>query len=225
MGTFKSPDLFFASSCELKSELVSMQLWWISASRCLVVQDVWTLIERFRFNLIPTLSSFLEKLKLVENVQQCLSSFFFFFKAVIIVSHDARLITETQCQLWVVEDQSINQIDGDFEEYKREVLEALGETLVNKQKEWRCNKGDSEMLRFQCRNLLARTLVLQSHNLPVKLIITTRVGCRLMHCIWFMDFFPLWCAGWHKNLVIKLMVLSDCQLFAGRPAWASPVFF
>ncbi|MCJ8749630.1 hypothetical protein PDJAM_G00178380 [Pangasius djambal] len=55
--------------------------------------------------------------------------------AVIIVSHDARLITETQCQLWVVEDRSINQIDGDFEDYKREVLEALGETLVNKQKE------------------------------------------------------------------------------------------
>ncbi|XP_026798077.2 ATP-binding cassette sub-family F member 1 isoform X2 [Pangasianodon hypophthalmus] len=55
--------------------------------------------------------------------------------AVIIVSHDARLITETQCQLWVVEDRLINQIDGDFEDYKREVLEALGETLVNKQKE------------------------------------------------------------------------------------------
>ncbi|XP_016339722.1 ATP-binding cassette sub-family F member 1-like isoform X2 [Sinocyclocheilus anshuiensis] len=55
--------------------------------------------------------------------------------AVIIVSHDARLITETQCQLWVVEDQSISQIDGDFDDYKREVLEALGETLVNKPKE------------------------------------------------------------------------------------------
>uniref|UniRef100_UPI0037E9B5AB ATP-binding cassette sub-family F member 1 isoform X2 n=1 Tax=Semicossyphus pulcher TaxID=241346 RepID=UPI0037E9B5AB len=52
--------------------------------------------------------------------------------AVIIVSHDARLITETQCQLWVVEDASINQIDGDFDDYKREVLEALGETMVNK---------------------------------------------------------------------------------------------
>uniref|UniRef100_A0A8C5DCS5 ATP-binding cassette sub-family F member 1 n=1 Tax=Gouania willdenowi TaxID=441366 RepID=A0A8C5DCS5_GOUWI len=50
--------------------------------------------------------------------------------AVIIVSHDARLITETQCQLWVVEDTSINQIDGDFDEYKREVLEALGETMM-----------------------------------------------------------------------------------------------
>uniref|UniRef100_A0AAY4DR84 ATP-binding cassette sub-family F member 1 n=1 Tax=Denticeps clupeoides TaxID=299321 RepID=A0AAY4DR84_9TELE len=55
--------------------------------------------------------------------------------AVIIVSHDARLITETQCQLWVVEDQAINHIDGDFEDYKREVLEALGETLVNRPKE------------------------------------------------------------------------------------------
>ncbi|XP_041664977.1 ATP-binding cassette sub-family F member 1 isoform X2 [Cheilinus undulatus] len=52
--------------------------------------------------------------------------------AVIIVSHDARLITETQCQLWVVEDRSINQIDGDFDDYKREVLEALGETMINK---------------------------------------------------------------------------------------------
>ncbi|KAJ3609835.1 hypothetical protein NHX12_024344 [Muraenolepis orangiensis] len=55
--------------------------------------------------------------------------------AVIIVSHDARLITETQCQLWVVEDSAVNQIDGGFEDYKREVLEALGETLVHKVKE------------------------------------------------------------------------------------------
>ena len=53
----------------------------------------------------------------------------------IIVSHDARLITETQCQLWVVEDSAVNQIDGDFEDYKREVLEALGETLVHKVKD------------------------------------------------------------------------------------------
>ncbi|XP_077363483.1 ATP-binding cassette sub-family F member 1 isoform X2 [Festucalex cinctus] len=52
--------------------------------------------------------------------------------AVIIVSHDARLITETQCQLWVVEDCSVNHIDGDFDDYKREVLESLGETMVNK---------------------------------------------------------------------------------------------
>ncbi|KAM8938492.1 ATP-binding cassette sub-family F member 1 isoform 3-T3 [Lycaon pictus] len=55
--------------------------------------------------------------------------------AVIVVSHDARLITETNCQLWVVEEQSVSQIDGDFEDYKREVLEALGEVMVNRPRE------------------------------------------------------------------------------------------
>lgn len=46
---------------------------------------------------------------------------------VIIVSHDARLILETACSLWVVEDHTINEIDGDFEDYRCEVLESLGE--------------------------------------------------------------------------------------------------
>ena len=49
---------------------------------------------------------------------------------VIIVSHDERLIRETDCQLWVVEDQTINEVDGDFDDYRRELLEALGETLA-----------------------------------------------------------------------------------------------
>uniref|UniRef100_A0A8I3WH34 ATP-binding cassette sub-family F member 1 n=1 Tax=Callithrix jacchus TaxID=9483 RepID=A0A8I3WH34_CALJA len=55
--------------------------------------------------------------------------------AVIVVSHDARLITETNCQLWVVEEQSVSQIDGDFEDCKREVLEALGEVMVSRPRE------------------------------------------------------------------------------------------
>ncbi|TRZ09068.1 hypothetical protein HGM15179_018043 [Zosterops borbonicus] len=55
--------------------------------------------------------------------------------AVIVVSHDARLITETNCQLWVVEEQGLSQIDGDFDDYKREVLEALGEVMVHRPRE------------------------------------------------------------------------------------------
>ncbi|XP_064593551.1 ATP-binding cassette sub-family F member 1 [Zonotrichia leucophrys gambelii] len=55
--------------------------------------------------------------------------------AVIVVSHDARLITETNCQLWVVEEQGLSQIDGDFDDYKREVLEALGEVVVHRPRE------------------------------------------------------------------------------------------
>ncbi|TKS88703.1 ATP-binding cassette sub-family F member 1 [Collichthys lucidus] len=72
--------------------------------------------------------------------------------AVIIVSHDARLITETQCQLWVVEDRAINQIDGDFDDYKREVLESLGETIVNKS--------------CCCQDTLLRYAVSLDHTLP-----------------------------------------------------------
>lgn len=47
----------------------------------------------------------------------------------ILVSHDARLIQETDCQLWVIEDKSISEIDGDFDDYRREVLQALGELI------------------------------------------------------------------------------------------------
>ncbi|KAM6233304.1 LOW QUALITY PROTEIN: ATP-binding cassette sub-family F member 1 [Porphyrio hochstetteri] len=55
--------------------------------------------------------------------------------AVIVVSHDARLITETGCQLWVVEERGLSQIDGDFDDYKREVLEALGEVVISRPRE------------------------------------------------------------------------------------------
>ena len=49
---------------------------------------------------------------------------------VIIVSHDERLIRETDCQLWVVGEQTINEVDGGFDDYRSELLEALRETLA-----------------------------------------------------------------------------------------------
>lgn len=50
---------------------------------------------------------------------------------VIIVSHDERLIRETECELYVIEDQTINAIDGDFDDYRKEVLDSLGEIVNN----------------------------------------------------------------------------------------------
>jgi len=49
----------------------------------------------------------------------------------VIVSHDERLIRETDCQLWVVEDKNINEVDGDFDDYRKELLEQLGETIAS----------------------------------------------------------------------------------------------
>lgn len=52
------------------------------------------------------------------------------FTGVIIVSHDERLIRDANCQLWVVEDKNISEIDGDFDDYRHEILESLGEEVV-----------------------------------------------------------------------------------------------
>ena len=49
----------------------------------------------------------------------------------IIVSNDERLIKDTNCQLWVNEDQSIEEIDGGFDDYRKEVLAKLGEEILN----------------------------------------------------------------------------------------------
>lgn len=50
---------------------------------------------------------------------------------VVIVTHDERLIRETNCQLWVIEGQNIDEIDGDFDDYRKELLDSLGETINN----------------------------------------------------------------------------------------------
>lgn len=47
------------------------------------------------------------------------------------MSHDERLIRETNCQLWVIEDKSINEIDGNFDDYRKELLDSLGEIINN----------------------------------------------------------------------------------------------
>jgi len=68
----------------------------------------------------------------IESIDALADAINDFTGGVIIVSHDARLILETNCQLWVVEDQSIEEIDGDFEDYRKELLEALGEDVSAK---------------------------------------------------------------------------------------------
>lgn len=50
---------------------------------------------------------------------------------VIIVSHDERLIRETDCVLWVIEHQGIDELVGDFDDYRKELLESLGEVINN----------------------------------------------------------------------------------------------
>ncbi|XP_041368802.1 ATP-binding cassette sub-family F member 1-like isoform X2 [Gigantopelta aegis] len=66
----------------------------------------------------------------IESIDALAEALREFKGGVIIVSHDERLIRETECQLWVVENRTINEVDGDFDDYRRELLDALGEEIA-----------------------------------------------------------------------------------------------
>ncbi|CAH3110028.1 unnamed protein product [Porites lobata] len=68
----------------------------------------------------------------IESIDALADAINEFTGGVILVSHDARLILETSCQLWVVEDQDISEVDGDFDDYRQEILEKLGEEVIAK---------------------------------------------------------------------------------------------
>lgn len=67
----------------------------------------------------------------IESIDALADAINEFAGGVIIVSHDERLIRDTECTLWVIEDQTINEVDGDFDDYRKELLESLGEVVNN----------------------------------------------------------------------------------------------
>jgi ATP-binding cassette subfamily F protein 1 len=48
---------------------------------------------------------------------------------VVLVSHDARLIETTQCQLWVVENQGLTPWENGFLNYRQYLLKQLEDQL------------------------------------------------------------------------------------------------
>ncbi|VDM33667.1 unnamed protein product [Hydatigera taeniaeformis] len=70
----------------------------------------------------------------IESIDALAEAINNFEGGVIIVSHDERLIRDTDCILWIIENQDIDEICGDFDDYRREILEALGEELANPSK-------------------------------------------------------------------------------------------
>nr|CAH8824374.1 unnamed protein product [Trichobilharzia regenti] len=70
----------------------------------------------------------------IESIDALADAINEFEGGVIVVSHDERLIRDTNCILWVIEDLGINEIDGDFDDYRREILDSLGEEILNPSK-------------------------------------------------------------------------------------------
>ena len=53
---------------------------------------------------------------------------------VVLVSHDARLICEAGCELWIVDNKTVTRFEGEFEEYRDQLLEEIEETAVKAEK-------------------------------------------------------------------------------------------
>ncbi|ESN93859.1 hypothetical protein HELRODRAFT_180511 [Helobdella robusta] len=70
----------------------------------------------------------------IESIDALAEAINEFTGGVVIVSHDERLIRDTNCQLWVVEDRNIAEVEGDFDDYRMELLKSLGEEVIIKPK-------------------------------------------------------------------------------------------
>lgn len=67
----------------------------------------------------------------LESIDALADALSTFQGGVVVVTHDERLIRATDCVLFVVEDQTIEEIDGDFDDYRQEILQQLGEIVNN----------------------------------------------------------------------------------------------
>jgi len=65
----------------------------------------------------------------IESIHALADGIEGFGGGVIMVTHDERLIRATNCQLWIVENKDVVEIDGDFDEYRKEVLVQVEKTL------------------------------------------------------------------------------------------------
>ena len=65
----------------------------------------------------------------IESIDALADAINAYSGGVVIVSHDARLITATNCQLWVVGNKNCVDSKGDFEDYKQTIMDELEEML------------------------------------------------------------------------------------------------
>lgn len=49
---------------------------------------------------------------------------------VFIISHDSRLLTVTNCQMWLMDNQTVSLIEGGYEEYRKSLLDSLEAVCV-----------------------------------------------------------------------------------------------
>lgn len=67
----------------------------------------------------------------IESIQALAEAIEEYEGGVCMVTHDERLIRATNCRLFIVENQEVNEIDGDFDDYRKEVLEQIEKDVTS----------------------------------------------------------------------------------------------
>jgi len=65
----------------------------------------------------------------IESIEALADAINHYDGGVVIVTHDERLIRDCDCTLYVMEDGQMQEMEGDFDDYRRELLESLGEEI------------------------------------------------------------------------------------------------
>ena len=61
----------------------------------------------------------------LESIEGLIEAINNFEGAVILVSHDSELITQTECVLWVCDNKKITKYQGEYDDYKQEILDSI----------------------------------------------------------------------------------------------------
>lgn len=66
----------------------------------------------------------------IESIDALCTAVTQFNGGVVVVTHDARLIEATECRLWIVDEQEVTPWQGEFDEYRADLLRKLEEKLA-----------------------------------------------------------------------------------------------
>jgi hypothetical protein len=78
---------------------------------------------------LPVLFTCLSRRADIESIDALCDALRLYNGGVVLVSHDARLIETTECQLWVVENQGLTPWEEGFANYRQHLLKQLEDQL------------------------------------------------------------------------------------------------
>jgi len=83
----------------------------------------------------------------LESIDALIEAIREFRGGVVLVSHDARLITSTDMLIWVCDHQTVEELDGGFSSYREEILDEIQKKELETKKKQEDKQKEREEIR------------------------------------------------------------------------------